>query len=507
MERVLEKSSATIYRFGPVADLNKSSIVTFEMLTDSNRDGLWSVEQWRRYLKPNKKNLVMPEIVLSGDDLKKPLKEQEAERARRFEEQQLERARLEDMIETLLHGGTEVYGSVRDVARAKSLNNVQAIIVISDGNSNLGSSEVLLELQHLVSMARQPIDIYTILVGNYRPPTEIRNLDVQTVETARPDDRFPLKVSVSATASLRDEPFNVCLEAIRKKDVLGQPLPAEKKYVFPARNGTFKGQGENPQGSIDYEIDLVQLVVNREQKERPDYRNTLLELMRFRLASEPVPIPTEGLKDDELKAKFIEVFGIGQWEYAAVRRLLEQHQIEIGGVKLDDLKKKFLDHFGVGEWEFTIDIPNTSESLSQRILVERPNLEMIDLRENPKAMWELATDAGPVLSRLDNETRAKIAADLQPLSDEINGGRQRLFFRLNKADNIPLCLFPKDSRKDEKKADPRKKDVKKEERKIDLPKAQPPDGPETSRCFNLPCSRPVYWQSCLIQNEGSRCTF
>ena len=58
-------------------------------------------------------------------------------------------------------------------------------------------------------------------------------------------------------------------------------------------------------------------------------------------------------------------------------------------------------------------------------------------------MWELATDAKDVLFRLEPESRAKVLRDLQPLSDEIRGGKsgQRLFFTLDKADNIPLCLL------------------------------------------------------------------
>ena len=98
-----------------------------------------------------------------------------------------------------------------------------------------------------------------------------------------------------------------------------------------------------------------------------------------------------------------------------------------------------------GEYEFTIDIPNTSGSVSQRIMVERPSLEMADLREDPKAMWELATDADPVLFRLDSKTKDKILADLPPDSDETKGSKsgRRLFFTLDKADNLPLCLEKK----------------------------------------------------------------
>ncbi len=399
LDRILEKSPATFYRFGPIVDHHKSSVPTFPMLTDANRDQLWTAADLQRYLKPDKKNIVMPEIVLSPEDQKKPKSEQQAEIARRLKEQKDERPRLEDMVDLLLHGGTDVYGSVRDVARAESSNYVQAIIVFSDGTSNLGSSEALLELQRRANNPLRPISIYTVLVGNYQQPTEIRNIDVQTAETARPDDRFPLKIFVSASASLRDEPFDVFLEAIRKKDASGKALPNEKKYVYPVRKGQFKGQGENPQDSIDYQIDLLQLVVAREQKERPEYRKDLVEKLRSTFANEPKPIPVDNLKDEELKTKFIEHFGIGLWESAAVKLLLEQHKIDVApGTKLDDMKKKFLDAFGVGEWEFTAVVPrhpkeSTEEAVHRsnpptRVLVQNRELRILLFAGGPSRDYQ-----------------------------------------------------------------------------------------------------------------------
>ena len=368
IERVLEKSQATFYRFGPVVDQHKSAVTTFPMLAEANRAKLWSVADWQRFLKPNKKD-----IVLSEEDLKKKPEEQLEERARR-----------EEMIDALLYGGTDVFGSVREAARAESGNRdrVQAIIVISDGRSNLGSNEALADLLLRANHPTRPINIYTVLVGHYQQPTEILNPDVQTAETARPDDRFPLKITISASASLRDQSVDVYLEAIRKKDASGKPIVGEK-YVFPVEKGTFKGPGDHPQDTIDYAIDLARLVVNRELNERTEYKAALLKEMRSQLASREKPVPTAGLDPDELKAAFVELFGIGGWESAAVKLLLDHQKIKTESLKPDVLKKKLLEIYGVGEWEFVAKVPrHPRESFSEAMHKSDPPTR-VRVQNNP----------------------------------------------------------------------------------------------------------------------------
>ena len=356
-----------------------------------------------------------------------------------------------------------MFGSIRDLARAESGNHVQAIIVFSDGNSNLGSSEALFELHRRANNAARPINIYTVLVGKYRQPTEIRNIDIQTAETARPDDRFPLRIFVTASASLREEPFEVYLEATRKKDASGGRLEKEppagrldkedpagkldkgppagtgkverlrraEKYVFPVRKGTFRGAGDPPRDTIEYEINLVHVIVNREMEEQSDYKDAVLERMRTQLKAEPLPVLADGLGPDDLKAKFVEIFGIGQWEYNAIKLFLDHEKIEVTSLKLDDLKKKFLDIYGVGEWEFVARVPrHPRESFNEawhksdpptRVLVQNRELRILLFAGGPTRDYQFVRD---LFSREMQEKRVEMSVFLQtgPRGEGIDQG-------------------------------------------------------------------------------------
>ena len=73
-----------------------------------------------------------------------------------------------------------------------------------------------------------------------------------------------------------------------------------------------------------------------------------------------------------------------------------------------------------GEYEFFIPISGTSESLTHRLIVRKPNLEMDNVRENHGALYQLSSDAGPILNRLDGPNRAAVQKALgRPVSDEI----------------------------------------------------------------------------------------
>ena len=99
-----------------------------------------------------------------------------------------------------------------------------------------------------------------------------------------------------------------------------------------------------------------------------------------------------------------------------------------------------------GEYEFKIPISGTNETLNHRLNVRKPNLEMDNLRNNHGALFQMASDASGVLSRLSGPTRAVVQKALgRPMGEDLKDSpgldSTRLFFPLTSADRIPDCLM------------------------------------------------------------------
>jgi hypothetical protein len=230
LDRMLTKTPLTLYRFGSLLD--ESFVVSV-----SERGG-WNPAELAAWLRPDKSM-----IQVAKD---KP-----------EEEQRKERARLEDLYDSLA-GGTNLGGAALQMAKLESGSFVQAIVVVSDGQSNLGSDEAVREFLARVQGGRRQVPVITIGVGEYRQPASIRVEDMQAPEIARPDDKFPIRIPVVGTG-LTDEEFSLTLEARRVKDSLGQPLAGEQTYVLGPKKGKFKGAGDHPQDTVEFDVDVQEL--------------------------------------------------------------------------------------------------------------------------------------------------------------------------------------------------------------------------------------------------------
>lgn len=230
LERVLAKTPLTAYRFGSLLD-EKNSI-------SLKQDESWKAEDSAAWLRPDKKSIALPKGL------------SEAEQAK-------ERARLEDLYDSL-ESGTNIGGSMLQAAKLEAGKMLQAIVVVSDGQSNLGSDEAFREFHTRVTGGRNKIPVIAVGVGDYRQPAAIKIEDMQAPEIARPDDKFPIRIPVIGTG-LTDEDFTLTLEVQRVKDALGQPVAGETKFSLPVQKGRFKGAGDHPQDQIEYEIDLQDL--------------------------------------------------------------------------------------------------------------------------------------------------------------------------------------------------------------------------------------------------------
>ncbi|HEV3025278.1 MAG TPA: hypothetical protein VGX76_22560, partial [Pirellulales bacterium] len=97
-----------------------------------------------------------------------------------------------------------------------------------------------------------------------------------------------------------------------------------------------------------------------------------------------------------------------------------------------------------GEYEFKIPIAGTSEALSHRLTVRKPNLEMDNLRHNHGALYQMSSDAKPVLDHLGAASKKEVQKALgRPAGEQLTPGQDttsRLFFPLQSADQIPKCF-------------------------------------------------------------------
>jgi hypothetical protein len=237
MDRVLAKTPVTAYRFGPVLD--EGDILNLEF----DKEKSLAAASWKKWLVPDRKDVPAPDLdKIKDEDAKK-------------EKLNLHAKRL-DLVDTL-RSGTNVGAAALQAHKLENNSFVQAIIIVSDGQSNVGSDDARTEFLQRVSNPKRRIPVITVGVGQFRLPASIRIDDIQAPEETRPDDKFPVRVPVVGTG-LADEPFTVTLEITRVKDVTGKPVE-EKTYQLEPKQGKFKGAGDHPQDLVEFEIDVQDL--------------------------------------------------------------------------------------------------------------------------------------------------------------------------------------------------------------------------------------------------------
>jgi hypothetical protein len=93
-----------------------------------------------------------------------------------------------------------------------------------------------------------------------------------------------------------------------------------------------------------------------------------------------------------------------------------------------------------GEYEFQLPIPNTGEMLRQTLIVRKSNPELDNVRTNFGYLYQLASEAGPMLNKLPAELRKQIEPKLQVPTDVASASPEkasrRLFFTLSSADEV-----------------------------------------------------------------------
>lgn len=246
MERLQQKSPVTAYRFGAVLDdFNLEQFIgkpdaEHKQITATRK---WAVEEMEKWLKPDRSKLEVPREI-GG----RKLTEKE------HQELTLKLSALYDELLT----GTNISGAALQAVLKEAGHMIQAVIIFSDGQNNLGSADTFNELQLRAANLKRPIHIITVGVGRYRQPVSIRIDELVAPQQARPDDKFPVRVPVHGDGLL-DKDFTVSLDITRlvKKGDKYETIPGFKKTL--TKQGKFKGTGANPQDEVEFEIDVREL--------------------------------------------------------------------------------------------------------------------------------------------------------------------------------------------------------------------------------------------------------
>lgn len=259
---LLEKNPVVLYGFGGSLD---DDPVTFQ-----KGDRPWTAEEWNAWLKLDPKSWLLAGLSPAGQDLVRssaafqgeagqtptewasawlaqpdgdaiPAGLGEEDKARLL----AKRARLPKKLELRAQvlNATNVGDSVLAAVNREINNMLAGVIVLSDGRSNQGSTQAFEELRARLSKARVPL--FAVIVGEDRPPIQIRITDLQVPEQTPPDEKFPVRVEVDGEG-LPEEQVTVFLDVYRPK--------AEKPSVVLQAVGKFV-PGEPPHAQVEFQID------------------------------------------------------------------------------------------------------------------------------------------------------------------------------------------------------------------------------------------------------------
>jgi hypothetical protein len=220
LEKLRAKNPVTAYRFGNVLD-EESRIFA--------GDGKWSAEEWAEWLNPNPKR----------------------EAAAQASEEEKNKLRNRAELEALLVNGTNLTDSLVGVLNRESNNMLQGIVIISDGRSTQSSAGSLEELRARTNRENAPIPVFTVAVGEERPPITIRITDLQAPEQARPDDKFPVRVEIDGEG-LAGKEVQVSLDVTKPN---GERITLQPKAGEAA---TFK-PGEPPHAQVEFEVEKPEI--------------------------------------------------------------------------------------------------------------------------------------------------------------------------------------------------------------------------------------------------------
>lgn len=234
MDRIVAKSPVLAGRFGPALD--EGDLITLH----ARKNPSLTAGEWRKWLNPDKKDIKPPDVDKIKDEAAK-------------KDALLQYTKRLEMVETL-RLGTNIGGACLQMHKLENTSMVQAIIVISDGQSNVGGDDARSEFLARVNSQRRTIPVITVGVGQFRQPVSIRIEDINAPEETRPDDAFQIKVPLVSTG-IPGEKVKVEVEVSRVEDVNGKPI-AKETFKLEPKEVEFKGAGDQQQAVAEMAVDV-----------------------------------------------------------------------------------------------------------------------------------------------------------------------------------------------------------------------------------------------------------
>src|SRR5437660_8300106 len=109
----------------------------------------------------------------------------------------------------------------------------------------------------------------------------------------------------------------------------------------------------------------------------------------------------------------------------------------------DEWKGYFEGQFKVtapGAYQIDLPVPGTSDVLSRKFTVKESNPELDNTAPDFERMRQVASDAGDVFSRVKDDVRERIKAELTRTNQNAPENELKLYFDLKAAESIPDCM-------------------------------------------------------------------
>ena len=267
LTRLLVNNPAVVYRFGARLDDEASTITKEQHPTG------WNRSEWEAFVKSDFKPVLLRDLSADGraklqnaaawgtepgtaEWLLSWTKANLSDRGTAalseddFKTIELTTKRLEKRIDLVrgLMQGTALADSLTAVVNREGGNMPQAVLVFSDGRSNIGSESAFVQLAKRAKEANVPI--FGIAVGEAREIFSLSVSDLQVPDRTMPDEPAQVSVGVDGVGFKEGEEIEMILELFLpgrdpKKDTADHEMKKTVKFA----------QGDPPHGETTFTID------------------------------------------------------------------------------------------------------------------------------------------------------------------------------------------------------------------------------------------------------------
>jgi hypothetical protein len=308
IEHLQDVAPVTCYRFGGIDDYEPA---------DFKGGQKWLGSEWHTWLemKTDRKKETTDALALAAK-----LKGGEQFLSDKDQDDAKKKTQLFEQHKKAIKDSTDIGGSIKKILERESGSRIQAVIVFSDGKSNVPDQAALDDIVKQAGDKTKPFQIITVGVGDYKPVKKLEVDPLIAPESPRIDDKkFDIHVPFTGVG-LQGKKFEVFIYATRKTDLINE-IAKPQTYLIGYDYSAFGG-GPSP----SYQTDLEVIIANL----HPDAAKEIeKKLIGDRGKPPPKVKPKEKDSGDEdppmEPAKKKEI--IGNWEIFAKVRVLNDDEI------------------------------------------------------------------------------------------------------------------------------------------------------------------------------------